>query len=311
MYSNFTFLTAGELTGVFGSQNGGVPNKIEFSSYTAMDDLRITAAQQRLTWVLDLVPQSKVIFGDFQPEESSMISKLGTSSSGPFAVVNSRLATAVARREDNSIRFTDTINGHIAALHGILRVLFSSYTPNDTILGHAHFVFTTVLYSMIISAFRKNYSIYDLPEENLASIRYACACVSAAKHFELSCSINDVSIPMTSLLFGRVPFSYYATDNNITSYEAMAEYLKSRANLANVDKITFINSCMMTLGQRALVILESGVDMIIDCLLSKSSSRILSKNLYRQLGQQYDNLHKKVAQSYSQQISLGIETGGE
>lgn len=311
MYGNFTFVTDGELIAKMGMQNGALVDPLYLDTYSGMDELRISAMQQKLQYVLDLVPSDKIVYADFEPDEISLISKLMIGSNGTVGVVNKRLATASGKREDNALKFSDIINGHIATLHGMLRVLFATYTPNDTILGHAHNIFTTLLYTLIIAAFRRNYSIYELPEENRACIRYACACISAQKHFDITCSMNDVAVPITKFMFDRVAPSFYVTDNNITTYEGMVEYLRVKAGLENIDKITFINSVILTIGQRALVILESGVDMIIDCVLSKSTSQILSRNLYKQLIQQYDNLQRKIFQSYAQQISLKNDTGGE
>ena len=307
MYSNFTFMTDGELVSQMGMQRGSLVDPLYLNTYGSLDELRITAIQQKLEYLLEL----KIIFSDFESEEISLISKLMIGSNGTSVVVNKRLATATGRREDNSLRFLDKIDGHIATLHGMLRYLFSTYTPNDTILGHAHNLFTTLLYALIISAFRKNYAIYELPEENRACIRYACACISAKKHFVLSCDVNDVAVPITKFLFDRVSPSFYVTNNNITTYEAMIEYLREKAKLENIDKITFINSILMTLGQRALIILECGVDMIIDCVLSKANSQILSRSLYKMLIQHYSDLQRKIFMTYSQQITLKTDTGGE
>ena len=306
MYTNFTFTADGELIGKMGIQTGAIEGELNLNTYSDFDNIRITAAQQKLQYLLDLVTPDKILISDFSPTETGLISKLSYSSNGTIGLVSKKASTAVARREDNSVRFQDSIDGHIAILHGMLRLLFATVTPNDIILGHAHNIFTTLLYSMIIGSLSKNYTIVELPEQNLAAIRYGCACISAKKHFELNFNINDVAIPITTMMFERVPPSFYQTDNNIITYAALAEYIKEKAKIIDLDKMTFINNVMMRLGQRALIILECGVDMVIDCLLSKSTSRILSKNLYKMLGQNYEKLHRNVSQSFYQQVSLNI-----
>lgn len=306
MYNNLTFNTAGELSNRLGINNGNVSNALSLSTYANKDDIQISAAQQKIQWILQLVPFEKILFTDFDAEEINMISKIAYTNNGTVSLVNKRISTATPKREDGTLRFQDSLEGHIATLHGMLRWLFATYTPNDTILGHAHNIFTTLLYSMVISTFRKNYEILELPEENRAAIRYACACISASKHFELNCDINDVAVPITTLMFNRVMPSYYQTNNNITTYAAMSEYLKEKAQLTNMDKLTFITSIMMRLGQRALIILESGIDMLIDCMLSKATTRMISRNLYKMLLSNYENLNKKVIQSFYQQIALNI-----
>ena len=310
MYSNFTFTTAGELSTVIGVHKN-ISDPIALSTYTDLDNLRITAAQQKVQYVLDLVEPSKIIFDDFEPEENSLISTLSYNTMGNVAaIVNKRLSTAAKRREDGSLRFADAVDGHCATLHGMLRILFANNPPNDTILGHAHGIFTTVLYNILVTrVFNKDYALIDSEENELAAIRYACACITAKKLFQLNCNINDVSIPLTTIMFNRVDPKTYATNNNIITYDSFMGYLTEKTSLKNIDKSTLVNGIIRILGARALVILECGVDFMIDCMLSKAINRILSHNLYKILGlQQYDNMQRKIIATYSQQASLNIQT---
>ena len=104
MYSNFTFTTAGELSAVIGIHKN-TNDPIALSTYTDLDNLRITAAQQKVQYVLDLVEPSKIIFDDFEPEENSLISTLSYNTMGSVsAIVNKRLSTAAKRREDSTLR---------------------------------------------------------------------------------------------------------------------------------------------------------------------------------------------------------------
>lgn len=307
MYSNFTNTTAGELSSKMGIINSISPqDTISLTNFNNLDELRLTASQNKVQYLLDLVPTEKIGFTTFTPEENGFISMLYYNNGMVMSMINKDSSTVAIKRDDNSIRFGDTIDGHISILHAMLRVLFSTTAPNDTILGHAHNLFTTTLYALIISLFNREYSLIRLTEDYLACIRYACACISAAKHFQLTCSINDVAIPMTRLIFSRVAPSFYATDNNISTYEGFTTYLSEKVGIL-VDKPTFINAVIRRLQYRALVILECGLDFMIDCILSKTSTNILSRNLYKTIGmQQYVNLHNKIGAAFYQQVSLNI-----
>ena len=60
---------------------------------------------------------------------------------------------------------------------------------------------------------------------------------------------------------------------------------------------------------RALILLDCGVDFIIDCLLCRSSNNVVAHNIYKNLsGQQYENLQRKIVQTYLQQAQLNIQS---
>lgn len=316
MYSNLTFTTDGELTSVMGIKRSISSDSLSIDTYNKRDDIRLTAAQNKVQFVLDLVDLNKVIVDNFSVEENGMISSLYYNGpNGTIAVINKDLSTASARRDDGTIRFRDTIDGHIAILHGLLRILFSNIPPNETILGHAHNLFCTMLYSMIVmKIFNKDYGLSqrnDFNEEQQAAIRYACACVTAAKLFDLSCSINEVAVPLTNIIFGRVRPSFYQTNDNILTFEAMAEYISDKTLLDNISKVDIINGMIRQLGHRALIILECGVDFLIDCLFCKSINNIIAHNLLKNMngGRLYEGLQRKIIQAYSQQASLNIGRG--
>ena len=289
---------------------------LSLSTYNKLDDIKIVAAQNKLSFVLDLVNFDKVVFDDFPIEENGLISALlYNNSGGIISVINKDISTATARRDDGSIRFVEDIDGHISALHGMLRILFANIPPNETILGHAHNLFCTMLYGLIVmKIFNRDYGLSqrnDFTEEQQAAIRYACACVTAKKLFDLSCSINEVAEPLTKLIFGRVRPSYYLTDNNITTYEALAEYISEKTLLKNISKVDIINGIIRQFGHRALIILECGVDFLIDCLFCKSINNIVAHNLLKNMfgGQVYESLQRKIVQAYYQQASLNIDRG--
>ena len=231
---------------------------------------------------------------------------------GILGVVSKRNSTAATRRDDGTLRFDDTVDGHIATLHAMLRVLFANILPNDTILGHSHNLFTTMLYILITKIFNKDYALSrrdDMSEEELAAIRYGCACITAKKLFELSCSVNDVAVPLTTMMFNRVRPSFYQTNDNITTYDALAAYLSERTLLKNITRSDIINGILRQLGHRALILLDCGVDFIIDCLLCRSSNNVVAHNIYKNLsGQQYENLQRKIVQTYLQQAQLNIQS---
>ena len=316
MYTNLTFITSGELTAPMGLKRSISNESISLNTYNKLDDLRLTAAQNKCQYVMDLVSPDKIVFDEFPIEENGLISTLLYNNNGGLtSVVSSRAATAIPRRDDGSLRFGDTIDGHIATIHGMLRILFATIPPNETILGHAHNLFCTMLYSIIImKIFNKTYGLsqrMDFTEEQQAAIRYGCACVTASKLFELSCSINDVAVPLTSLMFGRVRPSFYQVDNNITTYAALAEYISEKTLIKNISQSDIINGIIRQLGHRALVLLECGVDFLIDCLLCRSINNIIAHNLLKNMygGNQYESLQRKIVQAYFQQANLNINRG--
>lgn len=291
-------------------------NSLSLDGFSKFDDIRIVAAQNKISFVLDLVTADRIIYDDFPIEENSMVSSLFYGNDGKtMAVINKDISTATARRDDGTIRFVEGIDGYISTLHGMLRILFSNIPPNETILGHAHNLFCTMLYGLIVmKIFNRDYGLSqrnDFTEEQQAAIRYACACVTAKKLFDLSCPINDVAEPLTKLVFGRVRPTYYLTNNNIITYEALAEYISEKTLLKNISKIDIINGCIRQFGHRALVILDCGVDFLIDCLFCKSVNNVVAHNLLKNMfgGQQYESLQRKIVQTYSQQATLNIGRG--
>ena len=145
-------------------------------------------------------------------------------------------------------------------------------------------------------------------EDELACIRYACACISAKKHFELSCSVNDVAVPLTTLMFSRVrPITYQVLDGSIIDYSTFIQYIANKTILKNIDKSIFIEGVLRQLGYRGLVLLDCGIDFMLDCLLSKSINRIMSRGISKMiLPQQYESLNRKVIQAYYMQRSLNV-----
>ena len=214
------------------------------------------------------------------------------------------------RRLDNTLRFDDKIDGHCSVIHGMLRILFNIMPPIDHILGEAHNMFTTILYSLIIRIFNRDYSIITFPEENLAAIRYACACISAYKHFQMNDEVNKVAIPITTQIFNRVnPNFYISIHDPINTYKAFTSYIADRGNLEGIDKGTLINSILRQLGYRALISLESGIDMMLDILISKTVNHLISYNLYKIVGiKNYDNIQNKISNLYNKQIDLSLQT---
>ena len=310
MYTNYTFTSDGELTRVVGIKRNLSNNAIPLDTYSKLDDLKLTAAQNKVGFVLDLVEADKIFYDDFPIEENSVVSSLMYSKAGVYGIINKKNSTATTRRDDNTLRFEDSVDGHIATLHAMLRVLFSNIPPNETILGHSHNLFTTMLYILITKIFNKDYGLTrrdDMEEEELAAIRYACACITGKKLFELNCSINDVAVPLTTMVFNRVRSSYYVTSNNITTYESFATYLAEKTILKNITRSELINGILRQLGHRALLILDCGIDFILDCLFCKTSNNIIAHNIFKNLSrQQYDNLQRKIIQTYVQQVQLNI-----
>ena len=316
MYTNLTFVTDGELTAQMGLKRAISNSAITLNSYNKMDELTLTATQNKVKFVIDLVDPERIVFDDFPIEENSLISTLLYNNTGGItAVISKKASSAAPRRDDGTLRFGDTIDGHIAAIHGMLRILFANIPPNETILGHAHNLFCTMLYSMIVmKIFNKDYGLSqrnDFTEDQQAAIRYGCACVTASKLFELSCSINDVAIPLTTFMFGRVRPSFYQTDNNITSYTALAEYISEKTLIKNISQADIVNGVLRQMGHRALVLLECGVDFLIDCLLCKSINNIIAHNLLKNMygSNQFEYLQRKIVQAYYQQASLNIGRG--
>lgn len=271
--------------------------------------MKITAAQLRLQYLFDYVPTSKIMFDDFTPEENGLVSSLIYNNQGIGAICNKKYATATARRDDGTLRFSDKIDGHCSAIHGMLRVMFNTIPPIDIILGHAHNMFTTILYSLIIRIFNRDYSLITFPEQQLAAIRYACACISGYKHFEMNEAVNMCAVPITTMIFNRVNPNYYLSIHNpINSYDAFVSYLEDRCGITGIDKSTVINAILRQLGYRALITLECGADMMIDILLSKSVNHIISSNLYKIIGiKNYDNIQSKISQLYNKQANSNIQ----
>lgn len=314
MYSNFTFTTAGELTPLIGIKRSISNGALYLNTYKDLDNIRITATQNKIQYVLDIIEPDKIIFDDFDQSEQSLISTIFYGSNGSIqSVINKKVATASGRREDNSLKFSDAVDGHCAALHGMLRVMFNIIPPNDTILGHAHNLFTTLLYTLVMRVFGKDYSINqrNTSEEELACIRYACAYISAIKHFELSCSPNDVAVPLTLMMFSRVkPVVYQLIDNSIVNYNTFIQYIANKTILKNIDKSVFIEGVLRQLGYRGLVLLDCGIDFMLDCLLSKSINRIMARGISKMmLPQQYESLNRKVIQAYYMQRTLNVPRG--
>ena len=54
MYSNFTFMTDGELVSQMGMQRGSLVDPLYLNTYGSLDELRITAIQQKLEYLLEL-----------------------------------------------------------------------------------------------------------------------------------------------------------------------------------------------------------------------------------------------------------------
>lgn len=299
-------MTAGELGVKGGIRSPRSNDIIKLDTYKDIDNIGLTAAHLRMKYVIDNIDSDRVIYEDFDVSENGMISILDTDNRGSYVICNKSMATAVKRRDDQTLRFIDAVDGHIATLHGMLKLLFFTKPPTDTVLGHAHNIFTSLLYSMIIRMFNKDYSLIRLPEKHLACIRYACACISASKHFLLDIdNINDVCVPITTMTFNRVNPEFYKTDNNIKTYESFVGYIAEKGGLHNLEKSTLINGILRMLGYRALITLECGADMLIDCLLSKSINHILSHNLFKLLGPvQHDNLNRKILQLYMQQLTM-------
>ena len=287
-----------------------VNSQLTLATYNAIDQLRIMATNAGVNTLFDIIITNpeRIIYEDFSESESSLISTLVFSSGGINAAVNKKLATAGIMRDGNTLKFSNEVDGRVATLHAILRLLFNTIPPLDTILGQAHHLFTTLMYTLVLNNFNKDYSLIDIPEEQKASLRYACACITAAKHFELSCNINDVAIPMTTMILSSVRPASYVTNNNIVTWEGFALYLKERVNI-DIDKSSFINKLLTTLSNRTLILMECGVDLMIDCLLSKINGTML---IPRKLGtslikpQMYSNIKNKIAQVYYQQLSLNI-----
>ena len=311
MYSNFTFITNGELVPQIGIKRAVSNNAISLDTYKDFDNIRITATQNKIQYVLDIIEPNKILFDDFDQSEQSLISTIFYGAGGSvYSVINKKVSTASGRREDNSLKFDDAVDGHCAALHGMLRLMFNIIPPNDTILGHAHNLFTTLLYTLVMRVFGKDYSINqrNTSEDELACIRYACACISAKKHFELSCSVNDVAVPLTTLMFSRVrPITYQVLDGSIIDYSTFIQYIANKTILKNIDKSIFIEGVLRQLGYRGLVLLDCGIDFMLDCLLSKSINRIMSRGISKMiLPQQYESLNRKVIQAYYMQRSLNV-----
>lgn len=239
-----------------------------------------------------------------------MISALTFNNQGIGAICNKKVAGAAIRRLDETLRFDDKIDGHCSVIHGMLRILFNIMPPIDHILGEAHNMFTTILYSLIIRIFNRDYSLITFPEENLAAIRYACACISAYKHFQMDDDVNSAAIPITTQVFNRVnPQFYKSVHTPINTYGAFTSYIADRGNLKGIDRGTLINSILRQLGYRALISLECGIDMMLDILISKAINHLISYNLYKIVGlKNYDNIQSKISALYNKQIDLSLQT---
>lgn len=242
MYDNMTFTTAGELSGQYGivTDSSG-SNSISLASYDKLDEIKITATQLKVQYILDVIDPADILFDTFPPEKDGMISELAYGRSGVYALCNASKATARRRVDNNNLRFEDASDGYVAVLNSMMKLGFYRTPPSETILGHIHRLSANFLYTVIIRSFDKYYNLVDLDESGLAGIRYACACISANKLFKLSVDTDMVAIPLTTMYYSRVNPKLYA-GYEMKTYADVVSYFNEKGIMIGLDKTTFIEA---------------------------------------------------------------------
>ena len=283
-------------TGILNYLSG---NSINLGSLDTIDELKITLSKFKLNYLLDYVDINDIYFDTMPSEQRNMISQICYSKS-IYSVINYESSTVRKRMDGEGIRFEDPSDGYISIIHGLLRKGLVEIDPIELALGKYHVIATNFIYMTLIRSFDKYYNIIGKTEKDLARIKYACACVTASKMFKITDDPNRFAEPVVSLDFKRVDPSYYIVDDAPSTYAKVAEYLSNSKVMPNLNVGNLAEAFIRHLGNRSLVILESGVDFIIDTLLSKGVSKLIPRNLYKLVGERnYQIISQYIAASFN------------
>lgn len=264
-----------------------------------VDELRISLSKFKLNYLLDYVDINDIYFDIMPSEQRNMISQI-CYSKNIYAIINSNLSTVKMKSDGSGIRFDDPSDGYLTIIHGMLRKGLLELDPIELAMGKYHYIASNFIYITLIRSFDKYYNIVGKSEKDLARIKYACACVTAAKMFKITDDPNKFAEPIVSLDFKRIDPSYYMVDDAPSTYAKMAEYLNNTKVMEGMNLGSLVEAFIRHLGSRSLVILESGVDFIIDTLLSKAVSRLIPRNLYKLVGEKnYQTINQYIAASFN------------
>lgn len=286
MLKNISYMTNGELIPVSGLK----PNLTAESFSIGIDrdlisNLKITASMFKLSFMFDYISMKDIYAVRFQPEEDGFISQLAYTQAGTVALINERKSTIKLRQDGSGIRFEDTTEGFACILHACLRKLIMDFNPGTFLLSHIHELSTKFLYASLVRAFDKQYNLVDSGEDKLAAIQYACSSISAAKHFVREGDINTLAVGSTKKLFPRINEDLYITSDQIDTYDKLVKYLDSREIIPNINLETFVEIFTRKMGARTFVVLESGIDFLIDAILAKSVSRSIPSGISKTLNE--------------------------
>ena len=310
MYKNLSITTVGELCGKYGVHPGLSSTAVSFDLYDRKDDIPLALSAFKISFVSSYVSYSDIFFDTFDPEEASMISQISYDRKGTVGICNVVASTCRRRVDGSGLSFSDQTEGYTCVMHTMLRKCLVDNPVTNMLLGSIHSVFTTFLYGIIVRAFdRKYYNLIEAGDFTLASIYYACACVSAAKHFQVSADINDTASSLTKIRYPRIDDRLYVATEPIRTYKAMADYFTERNIFPNVSVDTIVQTFIQRLGPRGIVVLDCGIDLLIDMLLSRSTARAIPTGIYKLIADtQLANIHRNIVALYSKQIDPTVKS---
>jgi hypothetical protein len=310
MYKNLTITTAGELCGKYGVHSGLSENSVCLDTYEHKDDILLALSAFKISFVSSYVSYTDIFFDLFAPEEASMISEIAYDRKGTVGVCNVVTSTCRRKADGSGLSFSDQTEGYTCVMHTMLRKCLVDNPITNVLLGSIHAAFTTFLYAIIVRSFdRKYYNLIEAGETTLSSIYYACACISAAKHFTTHVDINDAAISLTNLRYPRMREDKYVSIEPIRTYSAMAAYFTERNIFPNISADTIIQTFIQKLGPRGIIVLDCGVDLLIDMLLSRSTARAVPTGIYKLIGDtQLANIHRNIVGLYAKQIDPTVNS---
>lgn len=280
-------------------------NSMNVGLLESIDELRISLSKFKLNYLLDYVDINDIYFDIMPSEQRNMISQI-CYSKNIYSVINSDLATVKAKSDGSGIRFDNPSDGYLTIIHAMLRKGLLELDPIEVAMGKYHYIASNFIYITLIRSFDKYYNIVGKDEKDLARIKYACACVTASKMFKITDDPNKFAEPIVSLDFKRIDPSYYMVDDAPSTYAKMAEYLNKTKVMEGINLGNLVEAFIRHLGSRSLVILESGIDFIIDTLLSKAVSRLIPRNLYKLVGEKnYQIINQYISASFNESKNSG------